>query len=427
MKRYVLFLALLALVALPACDSFVENVDDDIDSASPSGLEDVSQVPFALNGVLAQWADTHDLTTLAADLLSDQMIFGSNGDATFPTYADLDNGIPALNSNTVDGAFFALGQYRFLADRTAGLIQSLDFESAEEVPISREEALFQSYLHAGIARYYYATYFGLNPREGGGVIDGGEFIPSDAMYDSARVQFDRAAQFVSSEESERVLNSVIARNELYDGDYGEAAAFALEGMVEGDNAFEVLYSISDNNEWWVNAGRGRFQVVAAERFGELITEEPAELARVPLVAITQDASVTEIGAEDAIEFAQDLYPERGTPINFVTWQENALMLAELGLRGEDIGGQSPLDLVNAVRASHSLDPLSSVDLNTIAVERDRELFARGARLVDQRRFSDDILAFHLPDRVEGMRTWTYLPITSEERAANDNLPDTAEN
>jgi hypothetical protein len=109
-------------------------------------------------------------------------------------------------------------------------------------------------------------------------------------------------------------------------------------------------------------------------------------------------------------YRQDMYPEQGSPITVLTWQEMNLVRAELALRGQ--GGGDALALVNAVRASHSIDPLAAVDLDALIVEREKELFTTGARLIDQRRFDQ----WHLGDD-----TWQYLPITRSERANNPNV------
>jgi len=437
MKRSILFFAVAALLLLPACDSFVENVDTPKDSAGGEGLNNPEQVPFILNGVRAQWADTHDNITLAASLLSDQFRFGINGDATFPTYFQLDTGIPERQSNTVDAVFNALGQYRFLADDAVRRINQ-NIEFTEDAPISKQEALFQATLHGGIARYYYAAYIGLNPREGGGVIDRSAFVPSDAMYDSAAVKVQRALdQFASTDRQRKLANSVLAKIELYDGDYGEAATFAANGLQEGDDPFNVSYSVQDLNEWWNNAGRGRVQVVAQDDslgpnvvpshrtditirdFRNVVAQNPAELARAPLVGVTQDAAFTDsLNDPNAIEFAQDKYPSEGAPIPFVNWQEVNLIRAELAIRGA--GSGDPTSLIDAVRASYGLDPLSDdPDLETVAVERDRTLFGQGDRLVDQRRF--EFVPWHLVETFQGQTTWRHIPISQAEIDDNPNL------
>ncbi|MFA7228652.1 MAG: RagB/SusD family nutrient uptake outer membrane protein, partial [Melioribacteraceae bacterium] len=95
----------------------------------------------------------------------------------------------------------------------------------------------------------------------------------------------------------------------------------------------------------------------------------------------------------------------------MTWQENNLMVAECALRGNGAG--NALTLVNAVRASHSLDPLASIDLDGVMIERDKELFVQGTRLMDQHRTG----AWHIAGNV-----WRYMPIPRNERNANPNLP-----
>lgn len=436
MKRSFILTVLAALLLLPACDSFVEEVDRPKDSAGGDQLNNPDQVPFILNGVRAQWADATDFTTLAASLLSDQFRFGINGDATFPTYFQLDSGIPERQSNTVDAAFNALGQYRFLADDAVRRINNIEF--GDEAPVSKSEALFTAHLHGAVARYYMATYFGLNPREGGGVIDRSDFIPSNAMYDSAAVKVDAAlSQSGLSERQQKIANSVLAKIELYDGDYSEAATAAANGLQEGDAPFEIKYSVQDTNEWWSNAGRGRVQVVAQDGavnpnvepsyrtdinirdFRSVVAENPGEQSRTTLVGVTEGAGFTDsLTAEDAIEFAQDKYPSEGAPIPFVNWEEMNLIRAELAARGASDG--NPTDLVNAVRSSFGLDELSDAgNLETIAVERDRTLFAQGDRLVDQRRF--DFIPWHLNESFQNQTTWKYIPISQAELDDNPNL------
>ena len=456
-KLLLLFTALFLAVALPACDSFVQEVDQPIDSAADDALNDANELDFVISGVYVEFAESHDLITIIADLMSDQFRFGINGDATFPTYRRIDSGVPELNDNSVDGAFNALGQYRFLADRVAQRVAAIDQteEGFTGAPVSRSEALYNSNLHGGIARYFYAAYFGLNPREGGGVIDRSAFIPSAAMYDSSRAKLTRALDLADSFEASgnvpsygnagartRMVNSLIARTYLNQGNYEDAAQFAVNGLQEGDAPFQTLHNIQSPNEWYQQAGISRTQSVVQDdqlqndvpqppsgvelrSFLEIVNENPQELNRIPLFGITQTGTPVQFASPDAIEYLQGKYAEEAAPIRVMSWQENYLMLAELDQRGVDISGFSgpatALELVNAVRASHSIDPLDSVDLPTIIAERDKEMFAEGVRLIDQRRIDDSILPWHLPEQVGTQQTWQYLPITQQERNDNPNL------
>ncbi|MFO8233369.1 MAG: hypothetical protein R6U20_11965, partial [Longimonas sp.] len=76
-------------------------------------------------------------------------------------------------------------------------------------------------------------------------------------------------------------------------------------------------------------------------------------------------------------------------------------------------------LVNAVRASFGLSDLSDIDMERLAVERDRTLFATGHRLPDQRRM--DVVEWHLKDEVGGEQTAQWLQLTRSETEPNPNL------
>jgi hypothetical protein len=117
------------------------------------------------------------------------------------------------------------------------------------------------------------------------------------------------------------------------------------------------------------------------------------------------------GRNGVVYQRQSKYATNSTPIDFMNWQENALMLAELDIR-LDNNAASALTRVNAVRTSRGVKTLTAIDLDGIYVERDKELFVTGIRLADQRRFG----RFHLP-----AGSWQYLPITDDERNNNPNL------
>ena len=99
-----------------------------------------------------------------------------------------------------------------------------------------------------------------------------------------------------------------------------------------------------------------------------------------------------------------------SPFVFMDWQENSLMKAEIMAR-QNTGGN--MSLVNEIRKSRGMTTLVTKDLSLdeIYVERDKELFLRGVRLLDQRRFNKPHIA--------GM--WFYIPISQNEIDKNPNL------
>jgi hypothetical protein len=455
MRRFSLFGILAVFLVLTGCDSFVQEVNEPRDAAPAEDFRTPEDINFLATGVQAQFSEATAEIVPIADLLSDQFRFGrNNNDATFPTFRNLDKGAPQLQSNSVDDALIALGEYRRLADDLIGPAANADY--GEDPPITQNGALFTANLHGGIARYYFATYFGLNPREGGGVIDQSEFIPAPAMYDSARTKFTRARELVEEgSRNAKILNSVEARSALYagtqfganTGGYSDAlqraAELAANGLTPEDEAFTIPYTQQQINGWFFVAGPGRVQASAqdgniAEEIGdaykdpsslrsfpEILQNNSAESARVPLTGVTADVELVEFDAEGAVDVIQAKYPERSSNQDFISWEENHLIRAELEVRGYDTGDESALQLVNEVRGSFGLSALSTLgsgtadQLSTIAQERDRTLFATGQRLPDQRRL--DAVDWHLQETVEGTTTWQYLPITTQERDNNPNL------
>ena len=395
------------LLFLLSCEDWVSNVDPLIDRVEDERLNSPDQVGFLILGIKTRFATTHDVLMVLSDLLSDQLFFDTNvPNATYPTFAEIDQGNIRLDNNSVDGAFYDLGELRFFADDLIRRVNE-DIEFAEGEESVKEDALFNGYLYGGIARYFYAAYFGLNPDEGGGVIDNGPFIPSNAMYDSALVRLDKALEHVNHLSDKdywtKVINSIKARIYLLKGDYANAKTCAENGLVSGDAPFQSLHSSESDNYYWQQAGAGRTQCVADWRFKEYIDESPLEASRVKLDSI--------MGNNGVMYYRQGKYPQKESPIDFISWQENNLILAEIALRNGD--NATALNLVNEVRQSHGLSDLTEIDMETLMVEKDKELCFTGLRLLDQRRIEG---LWHLP-----ADAWKYLPITEGERNINPNI------
>ena len=401
LKKVIVVTALWGLMIWSACSNFVDEVDPIIDQVQDDLLNDESQIPFLSTGVKVRFSTTYDQLVLLSDGLSDALFFDSNvPNATFPQFREIDIGNIQLDNNSVDNMFFPLGELRFFAD---DLIRRVDLVSFEDQEIKRE-ALFTGHLYGGIARYLFATYMGLNPAEGGGVIENGPFIPSAQMYNLALEKFQEALAVASPGRETRLVNSIMARTHLYAGNAASALQFAQNGLTAGDAPLQSLHSTQSSNYVWQHGGRGRSQFVLDERFLGYVTADPNEAARIQFQDILGQDGVT-------IYQLQTKYGEVDDPINFISWEENELMLAELELNSNNA---SALARVNAIRASHGLAALGALDQAALLVERDKELLLTGARLVDQRRFG----LFHLP-----AGSWQFLPITEQERNNNPNIPD----
>ena len=244
----------------------------------------------------------------------------------------------------------------------------------------------------------------MNPTQGGSPINDGPFINATDMYDSAIARFKESLLFTKDQLLIKKVNSVIARAYLYKGDYANAAIFADRGLIKDDSAFQALYNttIGNWNEWWRNAGVENQIFVVNSRFKNYIKNDTSEKNRIEIDSV--------LGYDSKYYYYETVYPLAESPQNIITWQENNLMRAELSIRG--FGTGNALNLVNEIRDHYGITPLLSVNLNDIYVERDKELFASGNRLVDERRFNKWHLALGI---------WEYLPIPQSERNGNPNI------
>ncbi len=402
MKKYFIFLILASLVLMwSACEEWTNTVDPLIDRVEDERLTTEDAMSFLMTGIYARFADCVDNLYVCADLLSDQMIFdGRVPNATYPTFQQLETGKVRLDNNSVDTPLYDLGELRFFSDDILRRATEITFADAA----LEQQVTYVGNLYGGFARFLYAAYFGLNETQGGATIDAGPFLPSADLYAEAVTKLELALAAAASETEVRIVNSLIARVYLFQNNWAKAKEYADKGMVEGDAAFATQYNSEADNYFRQQAGYGRTQAVMDFRFVDYINEDPNELARIPLDSVLASD-------ESQFFYFQAKYPDRSTPLPIMTWQENNLMLAECALNGQSGDAAA---LVNAVRVSHGLAELTTVDVAALKIERDKELMCQGARLVDQRRWDD----WHL-----GSGTWQYLPITERERNANDNLDD----
>jgi len=392
-----------ATLLLSSCDSYVEDIDVPIDTVGDEQFTSESDLPFLMNGIKSRAAHSLAFTGILAGGLSDEHIHSSNAPlATFPEYEEVDHGEILVSNFVTEFTFGILGEMRFYSDNILERISGWTFDD----PGLEQEVRFTAHLYAGFARFMFATFWGLNPSEGGGVIsngvtDLGSFIPSDEMYDLALSEFEKALNHAGGYET-RLVNTMMARIALFSGDEVAAAAFAAHGLMQGDAPLEFPFAVEFANEWIWQAGHRRAQLVVDPRFPAYVADDPAEANRIPLAASPS--------LDGSPLFVQALYPSEDSPVRMTSWQENELMLAELALGAGDAA--SALDHVNKVRQSHGISPLTSVDMDVLIEERDKELFTTGLRLPDQRRFG----IWHL-----GPGKWQFLPIPLTERSQNPNL------
>jgi hypothetical protein len=439
-----LFIALLAAVTLAACDSFVSEVEDPIDVVNNDALNTPEQVPFLISGVEGEFASVLEDAAVQGGGLADEMFFDRQLDgATFDTFEQIDDADIQFANNSVDAFFNNVGQLRLYADTLVTRVEN-QIEFGEDQQGLRSDALFTGHFYGAAARYFYAAYFALEAGGGGGgVINNGPFIPSSDMYDRALDKLDQAASTATGQEAlnAKYINTLRARIHLLSGEYGAAASAALNGLAEGDASLQGLYDVQAPNDFYNASGPGRTQFAAAPQLADYdgavvyssVTEAADADRSVVRIPLYQSADIN----GDPSFLVQAKYITREAPIDFLTWEENALMLAELAaLHGQDISGNpfgttDPLALINLVRTQYegvnALPAGTTVDQALIAAEREKEFFVTGLRLLDQRRFDIPFVRQDLNietgavtvDPVAG--NWRHLPITQSERNQNPNF------
>jgi tetratricopeptide (TPR) repeat protein len=402
------------------CNKFVQNIEPPIDSTEDANLNSEEEVGFLILGVKGKFAASYSELSCLAGGLSDELIYAVLPGATYPQFFEIDEGDIKLNNGTVENAINNLGSFRLHADTLLGRALSNNFSYLDSNGKSirgwkdssvRKNAIFNGYFYGGLARYLWASYFALSPNNGGGIINAGPFIPSSDMYNLAIDYFTKALENTEAFQERAIVQSFIAKIYLIQGQYRKASDAAEVGLEQNaPQPFTAKFSRESANYWFNNAGLGRTQLFVPEKYYKYIANDFNEASRIPIALTGDGASI----------YRQYKYYEAKSPMDIMTWQEVNLMRAELAIR---LAANAPrltkddtiavLKLLNPVRESHGLEPRTKTGLDSIIVERDKELFCTGNRLIDQNRFN----RWHLSNDA-----WHFLPITTGERSRNKNLP-----
>jgi len=405
------FLLIPILFMWVACEDYVNNVDPFIDRLFDEGLNVESQIPLLKQGVIKASHGTTGYLFMMSDGLSDALVWDQRlAGATYAGYRWLEEANASDENGETNGQFYNCHYARFLAD---DLIRRIGEMPAFTDQAVKNDALYHAYFYSGFTRYLLGTYYGRDENTGGTTIDNGPFMPTSDVYDEAIAKWNEALKYTTDANNVKIIHSLIGRCHFFLGDYAAAATEFNQGLAMNDNPLLGQYDLTNT----VNAYRqqasteNRIQWRVDDRFGDYVTAEPTEANRIKFKNYL---------ATTMLE--QTLYVRQGnvvTPIPFISWEEVALMQAELIVRGISTG--DALALINDVRASQSVTQLPAgtvVELTAstpgavnIYDERDKALYLRGLRLIDQRRFDK----FHIPD---GTR---YFILPRPETVKNPNL------
>ena len=443
-----IYISLYLLLIFTGCESFVENTSSSISYVTDEEINDPANIPFLINGVLNDYSSAHTYVSLWADLLSDALVNDGKVQGSTDVRGEyLDNGSYDPTVGTYAPPYQAIAKVWRSANSLKSRLDLMDGDESSE-----KQGYYTAYLYQALPCYLLGTYYGNGPNypdDGGATLNESAFLPSGDLYSMAVAYFDSAIVY-ADEHQEKIIHSLLGRQYLYEGNYSAAAQHASLGLQQSDESFNALPGEEDPwpNWYWYEAGSNRTRYTLASRFKRLLGEdfedtngngvwdstetftdcaitgadvgqgngmydgpiEPEEIVRIPLsvAAMTPGQSYS--------RYFQMKYPFANSPVSIIDWKETHLILAELALRGESVN-VTAIDAINAVRSSHGLQSLASVDYEVLLHERDKELFCQGQRLIDQNRFSD-VINWHLPDG----ETWHYLPVPFEEVLNNPNYP-----
>ena len=443
-----IYISLYLILIFTGCESFVENTSSSISYVTDEEINDPANIPFLINGVLNDYSSAHTYVSLWADLLSDALVNDGKVQGSTDVRGEyLDNGSYDPTVGTYAPPYQAIAKVWRSANSLKSRLDLMDGDESSE-----KLGYYTAYLYQALPCYLLGTYYGNGPNypdDGGATLNESAFLPSGDLYSMAIAYFDSAIVY-ADEHQEKIIHSLLGRQYLYEGNYSAAAQHASLGLQQSDESFNALPGEEDPwpNWYWYEAGSNRTRYTLASRFKHLLGEdfedtngngvwdstetftdcaiigadvgqgngmydgpiEPEEIVRIPLsvAAMTPGQSYS--------RYFQMKYPFANSPVSIIDWKETHLILAELALRGESVN-VTAIDAINAVRSSHGLQSLASVDYEVLLHERDKELFCQGQRLIDQNRFSD-VINWHLPDG----DTWHYLPVPFEEVLNNPNYP-----
>jgi len=403
------FLLVFLLLVLPACEDYVNNVDPFIDRVVDAELNTPSQIPLLRIGLINQAFQSLDYVLLMSDGLSDALIWDQKlAGATYAGFRQLEETVLNDLNGETNGSYYDVQQTRVLADTLIYRVNNVTL--SDQV---KNDALFAAYFWGAYARYLLGTYWGKDENTGGATVNVSRFMPTSVLYADAVNRYKEALKYTTNALNIKIINSLIARCYFFLNDYTSAATYLNLGLAKGDAPLLATYipvpSAAENAYRAQASDELRIQWRVDARFQGYVAAEATEANRIKYRNYRTTTMLEQrmyIGTSTTAS----------TPIPLIDWQEVSLMKAELMVRGSMAG--DPLAVINDVRASHTVKALAAgttVVLKSptsaqvgIYEERDKELFVRGLRLIDQRRFD----SFHIS------YGWKYFPTPLVEKVKN---------
>jgi hypothetical protein len=400
-----------AIVALSGCDSKKVLTVTDPDVATPGALDDPSALPALRAGAIGAFGTAYNGTNSDEEQVQ---LAGSLGDElinteTFPTRIEFDQRAQTIGNTSLVGTFVDMNRARGLSQRAIEGFQKFAKTTADSTGFPEVLAL------GGFAYVIFAeNYCGAVPLSvvnPDGSFTYGPALTRDQQLDSALSKFDAALAVKGAPLTAtfKQLAQVGKGRALLDkGDYANAA-LAVAGV---STTFQYNYLHSEttgaqnNGTWALTTNVGRFGVADRKGGNGLPYQSDGDTKNAgfdPRVANAVRPDNGGHGFDNGIpggelQFVQQKYPVRSSPVTIADGVEARLIEAEAALQTDPVDA---LAILNALRsnsalltlrgyAAGSLPPLTlqatpAAQVDQLFKERAYWLFLTSHRLGDMRR------------------------------------------
>jgi starch-binding outer membrane protein, SusD/RagB family len=408
-------LLLSATLTMTACSDIL-TVDAPTQVAADQ-LENPAHADLIVQGVVGDFDCALGSYIVAQGLLGDELHDGTFTASRWPTPSRTLSGTEVYGTSgcTGLGVYTPLSTARWTVDDA---LRKLEGWTDAQVPDRSQKiglvAAYSGYAHVLLGEGMCTVAFDVGPEQ----------QPADA-FARAEDRFTRAitAATAAGDDPTRFMALVgRARTRLNAGNTAGALADASlvpmgfeKVSVRSDLDARSRNRIAAESPWSNGSGVAGAATSVKEPYRDLMVGGEPD----PRVSVTDMNGTT--GDALTENWRQNKYQSPAAPVPIATWEEAQLIIAEIE------GGQTAVDIINALRGEHDLPTFASTDETAIQAqvreERRRELFLEGQRLGDMRRLN---LPLFPATGVAYNKGGTYgdarcFPLPDVERRNNPNL------
>jgi hypothetical protein len=403
------------------------STDDLLDVKAPDRVEaglfdDPAQAGLMVNSTIAEFECALASAVTVEAIISDEFADAQLGAAGWPydrrdanTQPGGIYGTSTCESNQNPGIYLPVSIARWQADNA---LSKLEGWSDDEVggAARRQELIARSALYAGFSYALMGMAMCTAAFDLEAPVDqAAMFALAEARFTTAITAAGTTAGLASVRDAAHVGR---ARVRLFQNNTTGAAADAT--LVPSGFVLNATYDGNNNRRYnRVYSSTAQFGFYTVDPAARALTTEGVVDPRAATVQYS-----TRAADNRATIVAPAKYSGQGSPIRVASYREAQLILAEAQ------GGTQAVNIVNALRATHSLPaytgPTDAASIRTLIVEeRRRELFVEGFRNYDIQRFNLPLVpapGTAFPQKGGNYGDTTCLPLPDNERFNNPNVP-----